>query len=226
METYEDIFNSIYEKINNNEDVLIEITLIAEGVKWDNEKIVLSSGQAISLNDYAKELRTEYSKLLSDPFKIVYNELQDKFDISYSIDLKRNCLLEIIGLSVSLYKELSAMEKIIIASLLTSYVTGFLALGFYRVKKDKYLADKEVEKHLADIELEKEKIKYKQLEIQERLIASSKKSYKIAQQHKEKLVQDLNTGEIFVYDNPKINQFEGMESPHQDDEQESSRPSM
>lgn len=186
----------------------------------------------------------------------MYNELSDSPDISYMVELKKNCLLEIIGLTVSLYREMSKMELVITATLLSSFAAGFLGLGFYKVKKGvesakytadqqvekakiefeetkyatdqdikraKYVADKEIEK--VTLELEKEKIKLAQLEIKERILKSSQKVYDLADRHKKKLSEDLDTDNI-VTSKIKINDCEYENTPDNDPEDEEQRMSM
>lgn len=183
-------------------------------------------------------LNSDISDSLSSSFKIMYNELSDSPDISYTVELKKNCLLEIIGLTVSLYREMSKMELVIVATLLSSFTAGFLGFGFYKTKKEtekikytadknfeqaKYTANKEIEK--VTLELEKEKIKLAQLQIKERILNSSQKAYDLADRHKKKLSEDLNTDNI-VTSKIKINDCEYENTPDNDPEDEEQRMSI
>ena len=224
---YDEIYADIYEQLENNKEILIEISLKAEGVTWQKDDIVLFSGEIMSLDKYSEELNSDISDSLSSLFKIMYNELSDSPDISYTVELKKNCLLEIIGLTVSLYREMSKMELVIVATLLSSFAAGFLGFGFYKTKKEtekiKYTANKEIEK--VTLELEKEKIKLAQLQIKERILNSSQKAYDLADRHKKKLSEDLDTDNI-VTSKIKINDCEYENTPDNDPEDEEQRMSM
>lgn len=227
MKNYDELYADIYEQLENNKEVLIEIEIKAEGVTWQKDDIVLSSGEIVSLDKYSKELTSDISDLLSSLFEIMYNELSDSLNISYTVELKKNCLLEIIGLTVSLYREMSKMELVITATLLSSFVTGFLGLGFYKAKKEtenvKYAADKDVEK--ATLELEKEKVKLAQLKVKERILNSSQQVYNFADRHKKKLSEDLDTDNI-VTSKVKIKDREYENTPDNDPEDEEQSTGM
>lgn len=227
MKNYDELYTDIYEQLENNKEVLIEIEIKAEGVTWQKDDIVLSSGEIVSLDKYSKELTSDISDLLSSLFEIMYNELSDSLNISYTVELKKNCLLEIIGLTVSLYREMSKMELVITATLLSSFVTGFLGLGFYKAKKEtenvKYAADKDVEK--ATLELEKEKVKLAQLKVEERIINSSQQVYNFPDRHKKKLSEDLDTDNI-VTSKVKIKDREYENTPDNDPEDEEQSTGM
>lgn len=66
---YDEIYADIYEQLENNKEILIKISLKAEGVTWQKDDIVLSSGEIVSLDMYSEELTSDISDSLSSLFK-------------------------------------------------------------------------------------------------------------------------------------------------------------